>query len=188
MGITFKKQTELAGTQVILKKYDFSHIRKMFEKLNSSQVLNNLTIDIDDFDDFRKYSIFIINQWKLNQNFTYSIIISEQNGMEIPIGQISVYNLSFTHLRGEIGIWIAQDYQNRGFGFDALNELVKYAFNDLHLNRLHCHIFTENTCSVSLFEKIGFQCEGTIRQYVLKNKKFYDVLSYSLLKDEWKSI
>lgn len=150
----------------------------MYHQIKSPGVLENLTIDIDDFHEFRRYILFIENQWQMNQDFTYTIFINQD---EI-IGQISLYNIAFSNFRGEIGIWLGKSNWGQGYGKDALQTIIAYGFKELHLNRLQSHIFVNNLRSIRLFEGVGFKQEGIIREYVCKNAEFKDVYSYGLLK------
>ncbi|MHA1719385.1 MAG: GNAT family N-acetyltransferase [Promethearchaeota archaeon] len=185
---TFSKKKLLKGQSINLKKSSYEHAKDLYQQIKSPGVLENLTITIEDQNDFQKYLLYIENQWSLNHDFTYSIC--RKNGKiskEIYIGQVSIYNLSFLHSRAEIGIWIGREYWNKGIAKEALELLISHAFTDIHLNRLQSHIFTQNLSSIKLFEKIGFKKEGLNEQYVRKgNGKFNDVFVYALLIENWK--
>ncbi|MHA1647716.1 MAG: GNAT family N-acetyltransferase, partial [Promethearchaeota archaeon] len=143
------------------------------------------------YEDFRQYILFLLNQWKLNQDLTYTIQLNseyDKNRDHNPnhtIGQISLYNISFQHHRGEVGIWIGKKYWNHGYASEALQTIVKFAFDELHMNRLQAHIFITNPSSKHIFEKIGFIKEGLNREYVSKQGTFLDVEHYALLYSDW---
>ena len=179
---SYRKKFELSGQKITLRKTGIEHTDGLYKQVITPGVMDNLTIDIEDKDEFRRYIIFITNQWKLNQNFTYTII---ENISRSIIGQISIYNISFSHRRGEMGIWIGNSWWKCGYGGEALQLLIDHAFRELTINRLQCHIFISNKRSISLFQKMGFQQEGLNRQYVLKDDEFRDVYSYSLLHEQW---
>ncbi len=181
-GITkkYRKIIELPGETTILRKTTNLHIEGLFGQITSPGVLENLTIEIDDIQDFRRYIMFVENQWLMNSDLTYTV----HDLQDQIVGQISIYNIAYLHFRGEIGIWIGREFWGHGFGKDALQTIIQYAFTQLHLNRLQAHMFVENSTSISLFESVGFQNEGIIREFVRKKEKFRDVYSYGLLKRE----
>ncbi|MHA1776058.1 MAG: hypothetical protein DRO88_06090 [Promethearchaeia archaeon] len=188
----YRKIPEITGKRVILRKTTTAHADKLYEQIKSLGVLENLTIDINNLNEFRRYILFIENQWQMNQDFTYTIFTKSNQvetgklgNIRIPIGQISIYNISFTNYRGELGIWLGRSYWTQGIGTEALLLMIKYGFENLFLNRLQAHIFIENARSISLFERLGFKREGKIREYVCKKDKFKDVYSYSLLRGEY---
>jgi len=178
----FQKLLILRGEKVTLTRTEMIHAKDLYTLVLSPGVLENLTIEVTDLEEFRRYIIYIVNQWKLNHDFTYTILDPTHQ----TIGQISAYNLNFIHKRGEIGIWIGNSFWGKGFGYDALQTIVKYAFLNLNLNRLQAHIFLSNVQSIALFKKSGFQNEGIIREYVQKDGGARDVLLHSLLRNEWR--
>ena len=182
--ISFKKRTKLLGPNLELVRTSMEHIKPLFKHITSSGVLDKLTIDIRNFEDFRKYFLFISNQWLLNNDLTFSILDKSKN----PIGQISIYNIKYNHQMGEVGIWLGNLVWRKGYGLEALKIILRHAFQDLNLNRIQAHIFPENSASIALFETLGFLREGLNRQFVKKRKKFRDVYCYAILRDEWSDI
>jgi RimJ/RimL family protein N-acetyltransferase len=190
MGIksTFSKKKLLIGENIDLIKSTVEHSSGLYHQIKSPGVLENLTIDIEDQFEFKKYLIYIENQWSLNHDFTFTI---SKKGVKINpkqtyIGQVSMYSLNFLHSRTEIGIWLGRSHWNRGIAQEALKMLISHAFLDIHLNRLQAHIFTQNDSSIKLFENLGFKREGLNERYVKKtNGDFNDVYVYALLFDRW---
>ncbi|GJM79047.1 hypothetical protein HMSSN139_15430 [Paenibacillus sp. HMSSN-139] len=85
----------------------------------------------------------------------------------------------------EIGYYIAQDYEGRGIIRRACQEVVKYIFEDLALNRIEIRVQPENLRSRKIPESIGFAQEGTLRQAEWFIDRFVDKVVYGLLKEEW---
>ena len=86
--------------------------------------------------------------------------------------------------KADIGYWLGKDYWRQGFGFEAVNALIKFAFNKLKLQRLETAVYTENRASQALVKKLGFKKEG-VRHRASRSSatgKLYDVLIYALLK------
>ena len=55
------------------------------------------------------------------------------------------------------------------------------------LNRVEALSFAENTASRQLLEKLGFSCDGVLREYELIKGRFVDMAMYSLLRREFSS-
>jgi RimJ/RimL family protein N-acetyltransferase len=180
---TYTKKLRIIGQKVDLVRSTMEHINPLYEQIMSSGVLDNLTIEIEQLDDFRRYLIFVQNQWALNADFTYTILEKASNR---PIGQTSLYNLSFRHQRAEVGIWVGSSYWRHGLGSETLGLLCEYAFEGLHINRLEAHIFLTNTASMKIFEKHGFRQEGINCQYVKRNGVFIDVYCYAAFSSIWR--
>ena len=64
---------------------------------------------------------------------------------------------------GEIGIILRPDAAGRGFASKALNLVVAYGFETLNLHRIAADIDPDNTASLNLFVRNGFEREGLLR-------------------------
>ena len=74
--------------------------------------------------------------------------------------------------------------RGKGYGSDALETIVNYAFNEMRLNCIYANVLEYNTISQKLFEKCGFRKDGILRSRVFKGGSYIDVISYSRLKEE----
>lgn len=64
---------------------------------------------------------------------------------------------------GEIGIILRRDAAGRGFASKALKLVEHHAFATLGLHRLAADVDPDNSASLSLFLRAGFQREGLLR-------------------------
>lgn len=76
--------------------------------------------------------------------------------------------------RGDAGLWIGAPFQGRGLGTRTVRELVEYGFGRLGLTKIEAHVFVGNWASRRIFEKNGFELEGTIRAAVQKRGRAVD--------------
>lgn len=90
------------------------------------------------------------------------------------------------HERGEIGYWIGKPYWNRGYATEAVREMLRFAFEDLRLNRVQATFLPKNPASGKILIKSGFTREGCLRQYVKKWGRFEDLEMYSILAAEYR--
>ncbi len=64
---------------------------------------------------------------------------------------------------GEIGVLMRREATGRGLASRALDLVVAHGFNDLGLHRIAADIDPDNSASISLFLRAGFQREGLLR-------------------------
>lgn len=98
-----------------------------------------------------------------------------------PIGFICVDEVS-PKIYGNLGIAIGEDYVGKGYGSEALNELIEY-IKSIGGKEIHYSHFRENEASKMLVIKFGFEfykSDKRIRKY--DNKEF-DELFYVLKLD-----
>lgn len=73
----------------------------------------------------------------------------------------------------------------KGLGTEATKLIVDYGFNMLNLNRIQLHVNAENEPAKAVYKKIGFKHEGTLRQAMYKNNRYYDFWLMSILAEEF---
>lgn len=90
--------------------------------------------------------------------------------------------------KGEVlRIYIGDEaLRGKGYGRQAMECIMDYGFNELKLKRLYLDYYTGNPAQY-LYEKLGFQHEGTLRDNCRKNGKLYDVHLMSMLVTEYQT-
>ena len=102
------------------------------------------------------------------------------------VGFARLYEIEWTHSVGLITLGIgAPDDRHKGYGSDALDLLLRYAFAELNLFRLSAQIPEYNPVALHLFQKAGFVEEVRCRQALNRDGRFWDLLHVGLLRDEW---
>ena len=74
---------------------------------------------------------------------------------------------------------------NKGIGYKATNEALRYAFRDLNLHRVELEVFDYNPRAKTMYEKCGFKQEGIKRDALFINEEFHNVYIMSILSDEF---
>jgi len=78
-------------------------------------------------------------------------------------------------------------HQNKGYGREAMQLTLKFAFHELNLRRVQLTVFAYNERAVALYEKIGFVREGAFREFLHRDGQLYDMYFYGLLRREWET-
>jgi RimJ/RimL family protein N-acetyltransferase len=68
---------------------------------------------------------------------------------------------------------------------EALAAVLRYAFQDLDLNRVYAYHMVRNPMSGRVLSRLGFEVEGILRQRVRKWGLFEDVVLQALLRADW---
>ncbi|MEM7486963.1 MAG: GNAT family N-acetyltransferase [Bacteroidota bacterium] len=95
------------------------------------------------------------------------------------IGLIDLFDFDPKNRRVGIGIVIARpEDRNKGLGAEALSLLCNYAFSILDVHQLYANILEENTASIYLFEKMGFQKIGVKKEWIRTNNGFKNEIMF----------
>lgn len=79
--------------------------------------------------------------------------------------------------------------RGKGYALDAAQAVLRYAFDELGLNRIEGHVLTYNDRSIGLYEgKIGFQREGIRREAYFKGGRFQDAIVYGMTAADYRRL
>src|SRR6478752_7515719 len=116
----------------------------------------------------------------------FFLLIEKDTGK--PIGECGFHTWNKTHMRAEIYyIKRADAYMRKVFMTEALEQVIKYGFENMELHRIEALIAYSNIPSLKLMGRLGFVFEGTMREDYVVNGKSEDSDCYSLLKQEWQA-
>ncbi len=75
-------------------------------------------------------------------------------------------------------------YVGKGIVTEAVNMVVRFAFDQIGLHRVEAYVSTQNNPSMRVLEKAGFQQEGLLRKLLYINGHWVDHYMYARLEDE----
>jgi RimJ/RimL family protein N-acetyltransferase len=118
-----------------------------------------------------------------NQSHVFSIVDLESNRT---IGRCMLTNLDAVNRSAMLGIMIGdKEFQNRGYGQEAIRLLLDYAFNLLNLNSVMLGTFAYNLRAIAAYKKVGFREIGRRRQARLIAGRAYDGILMDILAEEF---
>ena len=101
-----------------------------------------------------------------------------------PIGCIDLFDFEPKHRRVGVGIVISKlDERNKGYALNALQMIVKYAFNHLNLHQLYANISEDNSASIRLFKNSNFKLTGIKKDWIYSNKGYKNESIYQLINE-----
>lgn len=74
-----------------------------------------------------------------------------------------------------LGIWVAPPAQGQGVGKALMAALLDYADNWAQVLRIELSVYCDNERAIRLYRRYGFEIEGTLRAYALRNGRYVDV-------------
>ena len=124
---------------------------------------------------------------KPREGYELAIVLPPGKDVVGIVGLTNVHEFTGTAV---MGYWLGQDYWRKGYMFEAVREMLRFAFEDLKLRRVNISVYTQNKASKALIEKLGFRYEGTkIKSDRVKSTgKIVDAHIYGMLKSEWRKL
>jgi aminoglycoside 6'-N-acetyltransferase len=102
------------------------------------------------------------------------------------IGQSNMALRSKIDQLSDIGWVTHQDFQRRGYAFEATQALMNFAFQNFPLHRIVADIDTRNPESAAMAEKLGMRREGEFKDSEFFKGAWCDMWLYAILKEEFK--
>lgn len=82
---------------------------------------------------------------------------------------------------------IAISEKGVGFGREAMEALLKFAFEEMDTNRFWLDVYPDNLVGIKLYESLGMHLDGVLRQNYKAERGYLDQMIYSLLRSEYKA-
>ncbi|MDY6771400.1 MAG: GNAT family protein [Candidatus Nanohaloarchaea archaeon] len=86
---------------------------------------------------------------------------------------------------GRLGIWLHPEFHGQGYGTEAMELFVTYAFDQLNYHKLYARTHADNEASRRLFEKLGFEQEGVFRDHAYLDGSYTDLIYHAMFEEEW---
>ncbi|SDL97937.1 Protein N-acetyltransferase, RimJ/RimL family [Halogranum gelatinilyticum] len=103
------------------------------------------------------------------------------------VGFCSLFDVNHDSGRAELAAWVTPDAQGAGYGTEAAELLVEYAFAERRLHRLVAGALATNEPSRAGLETLGFVEEGRQRDQYFVDGEYVDRVLYGLLESEWRN-
>jgi RimJ/RimL family protein N-acetyltransferase len=125
---------------------------------------------------------------KLQQDQTrvwFMIIVKENNRV---IGEAGLLRMFHAWRTSDLSIIIGEpDAWGQGYGTEAIEILLDYAFGYLNFHRIAIGVVGFNERALRFYEKVGFQREGVQRDGYYFNHRYHDFVMMSILEEEFRA-
>ncbi len=105
------------------------------------------------------------------------------NSKKKVIGLIDLFDFDPKNQRAGIGLVVLyEDERNKGVGSEAIELMCEYAFSILGLRQLYANVIEDNTASIHLFKKLGFETVGVKKDWILWRGLFKNEILFQKIK------
>ena len=115
--------------------------------------------------------------------FHFTLRLRDDNRL---VGLARIFWIDFHNGTGVLNLGIGDGSdRRRGYGSDALNLLLRFAFNELNLHRLSVWTSADNFPFIQMVGKAGFEEEARRREASFHDGSYWDVILMGLLRTKW---
>ncbi len=101
------------------------------------------------------------------------------------VGSMDMHHWDQYLRKAQIGYWLSKQEEGKGIIHHCARQLIHYLFQQLQLNKIELHYQPANARSAAVAQRLGFTIEGLLRDQVLVNGTFQDLVITGLLRKEW---
>lgn len=109
-----------------------------------------------------------------------TVFFAVENKKKEVVGFVSLNNINRINRNCYLSIVIGDEKnQGKGYGKDAVETIVKYAFGILNLKKVNLEVLKINDKAISLYKSLNFVEEGRLKEHFYFGGKYNDVIIMS---------
>ena len=177
----------LETNKVLLRPLEENDFDAFFPLAQDEDAWHYFTLNLADKEHLKKWMDASFADKAANTKRPFTIIEKKSNKIA---GSMSLLNISMHDLRLEIGAsWLGKEFRGTGVNRHAKYSLMRYAFDELHFERVEFKTDVLNTRARKGLEKIGGKEEGIFRNHMtMWNDRRRNSIYYSVIKNEWPAL
>lgn len=110
-------------------------------------------------------------------------VVMDKDGRAV--GFAGLYDVHPTARKAEFRVFIDHEHWGKGMGTEVTELLTFYGFDRLNLHRIWLGVTSKNKGAVRAYKKAGYAVEGTLRDDIYRNSRYYDSIRMAILRDEY---
>lgn len=176
----------LETKRLILRNFELSDLDDLYEFTSNKKVCEmSGWIYLED-----KHSVETILKSLVKKKFLFAIVLKSENKV---IGLIEIMdvdlkankNIEIISGAKEIAFLLNEEYWHKGYGLEAVNKVLEYAFLNLNIPQVFAGHKEFNISSKNLQNKLNFKTLGQIKLHSVVYNKDYIHVQRCLYKEDY---
>ncbi len=170
------------GRKVELNVIDMKYLDRIMDAWNNPELKQYLmgAIPQSRYEE-ESWIKFAEQEMKARRSFVFAI---ERLDTGKFIGTVGVHDINWVSRSATVGIAIySQEDREQGFGTEAMQLAIEFAWNDLNLRRLELSVHSFNERAQRIYEKLGFKIWGTAHQKMFIRGRYVDTIFMELFRE-----
>ncbi len=174
----------LDGVRVRLEPMTENHLAALEEIAYDDRIWRYMIVWVKSHDDLREWLESALRDKAAGSSLPWVTVLKSENRV---IGSSRLFDLNLRHRTVELGhTWLAPQYHGAGLNAEAKLLQLRYAFDELGLNRVGLKTHHDNLQSQAAMRKIGAVEEGTLRNHlIMPDGSARHSVYFSIIREEW---
>jgi diamine N-acetyltransferase len=174
----------LKGTAVKLRAVEPRDLELMYAWENDTDIWK-VSGTVSPFSKYTLQEYIKTCEKDIYANRQLRLVIELTDHTALTVGLIDLFEFNPRHRKAGVGILIGDKSQRKkNYAGEALNLLVNYAFDELNLHQLFCHVPESNIASLRMFTSAGFKEAGILKDWIFSKSAWENVLMLQLINEE----
>jgi len=175
-----RRRFMIAGEHVILRAFERDDVERCYRWMNDPNIVRTLKT---------RYPIAFQNEaaWldrAMNPDANERHFAIERRDDRTHVGNASIHDIDWVSRIGSFGLFIGEPAAwNRGFGSDAIQTLVRFAFDEMNLVKLRINVFDYNERAKHVLLGHGFVEEGKLMHEFYREGAYHDIVILSKFRE-----
>ncbi|MEO8842370.1 MAG: GNAT family protein [Kofleriaceae bacterium] len=173
----------LRGEHIQLRSIEREDLTRMRDWRNLPEFRRN-------FREFRELNLQNQEQWftRISASANDFMFVVERSDDHVPIGVAGLVYVHWVVRSADISLYIGDNAMYidgpGGHAEDAAKTLIRYAFDNLNLNKVWTELYAFDDHKVALFTRLGFARDAVLRDNAFEDGRYHDSYIYSLLRSD----
>lgn len=168
----------LTTERLILREISAEDVNEIFALRSDDRV--NKFLDrakANSLDDARQFISKICDGVHNNKILYWGITFKNDNKI---IGAILIWSILKESSSAEIGYELLPDFQGKGIMQEAIQAVINFGFETIHLKKIEAYLRTDNQGSVKLLEKNNFKRNSPVKNNADVKAEDTSLITYTL--------
>jgi RimJ/RimL family protein N-acetyltransferase len=177
----------LDGIRIRLEPMTQDHLAGLEAVAFDDRIWRYMTTWVKTRDDLRQWIDAALQAAATGTSMPWVTILKANHRV---IGSTRLYDLDRQHRTAGLGhTWLAPEFHRTGLNAEAKLLQLRYAFEELNLNRVALKTHHENLQSQAAMRKIGAVEEGTFRNhYLMPDGSLRHSVWFSIIRQDWPQV
>jgi len=172
----------ILGRKVVLRAIEERDLEQLHEWANNPEIWDLLTgWHFPSSLEFQRKWFSNIQTDHLNQRFAIDV---PDKGL---IGTANLVNIDWKNNHAYHGMMIGdKNTRGMGYGIDTIMAIMRYAFEELHFERLDGSMVEYNQVSVNIYcNKLGWREEGRQKNWYFRKNRYWDKIIVGITRKDY---
>jgi ribosomal-protein-alanine N-acetyltransferase len=179
----FTELPVLRTTRLYLRRITESDADGLFEIFSDDEVTRYYAFDtFTHIDQARELVVRGAELYQRQEAMRWGLCLADADRI---IGTCGYTRWSREHHFAILGYDMGRPYWGRGLMSEAVGAVLRLGFEQMRLNRVEATVLVDNSASIAVLARAGFQREGRLTERIWHRGAYHDVYLYGLTRSRW---